>query len=73
MVALSAAHADVIALRLQAIYAQARSTNLDLETLVILDNVFASDELSINKSANIAGSGVTRPVQGKKLFVVDVN
>lgn len=73
VVARSAAHADVIALRVQAIYAQARSTNLDLETLVILDNVFASDELAINKSANIAGSGVTRPVQDKKLFVVDVN
>lgn len=64
-VARSRVHSDVIAIRVQTIYAQAELTNLDLETLVILDNVFATNELAISKTTNIAGSEISMQARDK--------
>ena len=55
---------------MQTIYAQAELTNLDLETLVILDNVFATNELAISKTTNITGSEISMHARDKSHYSV---
>ena len=44
-VAGSVVHADIIAIRVQTAYAQAKSTSIDIKTLVKPNNLFATYEL----------------------------
>ncbi|MGB2318878.1 MAG: hypothetical protein ACPH74_02165 [Candidatus Puniceispirillum sp.] len=72
-VAGSAAHANVIASRVQMIYAQAMSTGIDIETLVKLDNLFVTDELIASKSANMANFDTAMGAAEPKPKAIDVN
>ena len=65
--------ADIIARRVQTIYAQAESTGVDIVTLVMLDNVFAADELAIYKASKGTDYGVVNGSHGKKSLVIGMN
>ena len=72
-VAGSVVHADVIAMRVRTVYAQAKSTSIDIETLVKLDNLFATNELIGGKSANMANFDTAMGASGPKPKGIDVN
>ena len=72
-VAGSVAHADIIAIRVQTVYAQAKSTSIDIETLVKLDNLFATNELIGGKSSNMANFDTAMGASDPKPKGVDVN
>ena len=72
-VAGSVAHADIIAMRVQTVYAQAMSTGIDIEKLVKLDNLFVIDELIASKSANMANFDTAMGAAEPKPKAFDVN
>ncbi|MBT6121982.1 MAG: hypothetical protein HOH48_01300 [Candidatus Puniceispirillum sp.] len=72
-IARSMTHADEITSRVQIIYAQAQLTNIDIETLVRLDNVFAADELMTNKMTKSANFGISMYAQENKPSAGDIN
>lgn len=73
IIAGSMAHADSIALRVQTVYAQTKTTGIDVETLVKLDNVFAINEARVDKEAKATDFGVEMVAQDRKISVVSVN
>ena len=65
--------AEQILMRVQLIYKQAAHMGIDIETLVKLDNVFAANDMTARKAADIVDSGGVTGLQEDRSLVVHLN
>ena len=65
--------AEQVLERVQLIYSQAAHTGIDIETLVMLDNVFAANDMTTPKAADILDYDGVSGVQEDKSLVVKLN
>ncbi|ADE38970.1 toxic anion resistance family protein [Candidatus Puniceispirillum marinum IMCC1322] len=73
VIAKSDVFTEQILMRVQLIYKQAAHTGIDIETLVKLDNVFAANDLTARKAADMVDTGGVMGAQEGKSLAVQLN